>query len=286
MKLLNNIYGQLLCVVFGGFLYAFGMNFFIVSQHLYSGGAVGFAQLLEIFAVKLLGINGGNAYGMIYILINIPLLIMAYKILGKRFFLGTLLGAGSISLFTSILPLNNPLGLDTITSILMGGIVTGIGVGIILLAGGSGGGLDIIAVWATRKYRNASVGKISFFFNAALYLAILAVSNVQTIVYSLIYMFIFTVVLDKVHFQNINERLMIFTKKEGIDKEILEKTGRGVTMWKGVGGYTGDDTNVMISCINKYEIREFEELIYEIDPQAFVIRDEGVRINGNFEKRI
>lgn len=286
MKLLNSIYGQLLCVVAGGFLYAFGMNYFIVSQELYSGGAVGFAQLLEIFAVKVLGISSGNAYGVIYLLINIPLLFVAFKILGKRFFLGTLLGAGSISLFTTILPIANDLMLDTVTSLLMGGIITGVGVGIILLAGGSGGGLDIIAVWATRKYRDASVGKISLYFNAALYAALLAMSDIQTIIYSLIYMFIFTVVLDKVHFQNINERLMIFTKKQGIDKEILEKTGRGVTLWKGLGGYTGEDTNVLVSCINKYEIREFEELIYKADPQAFVIRDEGVRINGNFEKRI
>lgn len=286
MKILSNTYGQLACIVAGGLIYALGMNIFIIPQELYSGGAVGFAQLLEIFVVKILHVEGGNVYGIIYIAINIPLFFVALKALGRRFFWGTLFGAGSISLFTAIIPITNKLQVDTITSLLMGGIVTGVGVGIILLAGGSGGGLDIIAVWATQKYRDASVGKISLYFNIFLYASLLLMSDAKTIIYSLIYMFIFTIVLDKCHFQNINVRMMIFSKVPGIDEAILEKTGRGVTKWNGTGSYTGDETSVMVSCINKYEIGEFENIIHQIDPDAFIIRDENVRIHGNFEKRL
>ena len=72
MKLLNHMAGRIILIFIGGFLYAAGMNFFIVSQSLYSGGAVGLAQLLEVFAVRIFGITGGNIYGVIYILINIP----------------------------------------------------------------------------------------------------------------------------------------------------------------------------------------------------------------------
>lgn len=286
MKILNTIYGQILCIIAGGLLYALGMNIFIVPQSLYSGGAVGFAQLIELLLVKLFGLSSGNTYGVIYILINLPLLFIAFKIMGKRFFLGTLLGAGSISVFTSLLPITNPLNLDTVSSLLIGGIVTGIGVGMILLAGGCGGGLDIIAVWVTRKNRDASVGKISFYFNIVLYGVLFFMSDPQAIVYSIIYMFVFTVVLDKVHFQNINERLMIITKKSEVADTILKQTGRGVTLLDGRGAFTNDETSILISCINKYEIQEFESIIYSIDPNAFVIRDEGVHINGNFEKRL
>lgn len=286
MKLLNHMAGRIILIFIGGFLYAAGMNFFIVSQSLYSGGAVGLAQLLEVFAVRIFGITGGNIYGVIYILINIPLLVVAYKALGKRFLFETLIGVVSISLFTATLPIVNTLQLDTLTSLLIGGIVTGFGIGLILLAGGCGGGLDIIAVWATQKYRNASVGKISLYFNILLYGIFYFISNAQTIIYSVIYMFIFTIVLDKVHYQNINVRLMIFTKEDGIDKAILDKTGRGVTEWKGIGGYTGEDMNILICCTNKYEIQEMESIVHDIDPSAFVIRDEGVFIGDNFEKRL
>lgn len=286
MKLLDSTIGKLLLVIFGGFLYALGMNLFIVPRGLYSGGAVGLAQLLETAAVRTLGISGDGIYGLIYIFINLPLLYVAWKSLGRRFLLETVCGAGSISLFAGMIPVTDVMGLDILSSIIIGGIITGAGIGIILLAGGCGGGLDIVAVWATRKYRTASVGKISFGFNFLLYSALFLISDIKTVIYSLIYMVAFTLIMDRMHFQNINVRLMIFTKEHGVEQQILEKTGRGATKWKGVGGYTGDDTNVIVSCINKYEIREIEELIHGIDPAAFIIKDEGVRIEGNFEKRI
>jgi len=79
---------------------------------------------------------------------------------------------------------------------------------------------------------------------------------------------------------------MIFTKKDGIDKEINEKTRRGVTKWDGCGAYTKESTQVLVSCINKYEVNDVMELVQGIDPQAFVIVDENVIVNGNFEKRL
>ena len=91
---------------------------------------------------------------------------------------------------------------------------------------------------------------------------------------------------DKTHYQNINVRLMIFTKKPDIDHEILTRTGRGVTEWKGVGAYTQEETRVLVTCINKYELSEFMDIIRHMDPKAFVVVDEGVYVTGNFEKRI
>ena len=109
---------------------------------------------------------------------------------------------------------------------------------------------------------------------------------IQVVLYSLIYMVFFTILLDKTHYQNINVRLMIFTKKPDIDHEILTRTGRGVTEWKGVGAYTQEETRVLVTCINKYELSEFMDIIRHMDPKAFVVVDEGVYVTGNFEKRI
>ena len=175
---------------------------------------------------------------------------------------------------------------DYLTSVLIGGIAAGAGVGLILIAGGSGGGIDVVAVWVAKKFKSASVGRISLYFNALLYAVMLFMFDAQTVIYSLIYTVIFTLVLDKTHYQNINVRVMIFTKKDGIDKQINERTRRGVTKWDGCGAYTSESTHVLVSCINKYEVNDMMEIVQSIDPQAFVIVDENVIVNGNFEKRL
>jgi uncharacterized membrane-anchored protein YitT (DUF2179 family) len=276
------------CLIMGGsLLYALGMNLFLTPLHLFSGGGVGLAQLLTLFLEQMIDVGNFNLYGIVYMLINIPLLLLAYFQLGYKFFIETLIGSGAISLFITLIPtLTVPIVDDYLTSVLIGGIACGAGVGIILIAGGSGGGIDVVAMWAAKKFRNASVGKISLYFNVLLYAIMLFMFDAETVIYSLIYTVVFTLVLDKTHYQNINVRVMIFTKKDGIDNAINVRTGRGVTKWDGCGAYTKESTQILVSCINKYEVNEMLDLIHSIDPQAFVIVDENVTVSGNFEKRL
>lgn len=274
-------------IITGSLLYALGMNLFLTPLHLFSGGGVGLAQLITLFLEQFFVIGNFNLYGIVYMLINIPLLFLAFFQIGKNFFIKTLIGSGAISLFITLIPtMAVPIVDDYLTSVLIGGIAAGAGVGMILIAGGSGGGVDIVAMWAAKKFKGASVGRISLYFNVVLYAVMLFLFDVRTVIYSLIYMVIFTLVLDKTHFQNINVRVMIFTKKDGIDKQINEKTRRGVTEWNGYGAYTSEPMHILVSCINKYEVNEMMEIIQSIDPQAFVIVDENVMVNGNFEKRL
>lgn len=274
-------------IIGGSLLYALGMNLFLTPLHLFSGGGVGLAQLLTLFLEQLIDVGGFNLYGIVYLIINIPLLFLAYFQLGHKFFIKTLIGSGAISLFITLVPtLAVPIVDDYLTSVLIGGIAAGAGVGLILIAGGSGGGIDVVAMWAAKKLKNASVGKISLYFNVLLYAIMLFMFDAETVIYSLIYTVIFTLILDKTHYQNINVRVMIFTKKDGIDKEINVRTRRGVTKWEGCGAYTKESTQILVSCINKYEVNEVMDLVHSIDPQAFVIVDENVMVSGNFEKRL
>ena len=274
-------------IVAGSLLYALGMNLFLTPLKLFSGGGVGLAQLLTLFLEQVLTVGNLNLYGIVYMLINIPLLFLAYFRIGKPFFIKILIGSGAISLFITLIPtLPVPIVDDYLTSVLIGGIASGAGVGMILIAGGSGGGIDVVAVWAAKKFKSASVGGISLYFNVMLYAVMLFLFDVPTVIYSLIYTVVFTLVLDKTHYQNINVRVMIFTKKDGIDKEITEKTRRGVTEWNGYGAYSSEPMHILVSCISKYEVNDMMEIVQGIDPQAFVIVDENVMVNGNFEKRI
>lgn len=274
-------------ILAGSLLYALGMNMFLTPLHLYSGGGVGLAQLLTLFLEQFVSVENVNLYGIVNMAINIPLLFLAYFQIGRKFFLKTLAGASAISLFITLIPsLAVPIVDDYLTSVLIGGIAAGAGVGIILIAGGSGGGIDVVAVWAAKKYKGASVGRISLYFNIILYTVMLFLFDVPTVIYSLIYTVIFTLVLDRTHYQNINVRMMIFTKQDGIDKEITAKTGRGVTEWNGYGAYTSEPMHILVSCVNKYEVNDMMEIIQGIDSKAFVIADENVIVNGNFEKRL
>ena len=274
-------------IIGGSMLYALGMNLFLTPLNLFSGGGVGLAQLITLFLENLIDVGNFNLYGIVYLLINIPLLFLAYFQLGRQFFIKTLIGAGAISLFITMVPtLAVPIVDDYLTSVLIGGIAAGAGVGLILIGGGSGGGIDVVAMWAAKKFRNASVGKISLYFNVLLYAIMLFMFDAEIVIYSLIYTVIFTLILDKTHYQNINVRVMIFTKKDGIDKAINEQTRRGVTRWEGCGAYTKESTQILVSCINKYEVNDVMEMVQAIDPQAFVIVDENVIVNGNFEKRL
>lgn len=279
---------KIAAIVAGAFLYTLGMNYFLIPYGLYSGGGVGIAQIITYLIGKVVDPGGRNIYGTVYFITNIPLLILAWKGVGKNFLIKTIIGSTSISLFASIIPIPAaPIVDSVVASVLIAGIITGFGVGLLLVAGGSGGGVDIIGVWAARKFKNASVGKISLIVNAIVYASLLLMFDIEIVLYSLIYMVVFTLMMDRVHYQNITVRLMIFTKHDGIEKKILSQTGRGVTEWTGVGAYTNEQTKIMVCCINKFEQSEFIEIIHSIDPNAFVIADEGVFVaSGNFEKRL
>ena len=288
MEKINSRWAKLAVIIAGAFLYTFGMNYFLIPYGLYSGGGVGIAQVITYLIGKVVDLDGRNIYGAVYFLTNIPLLLLAWKGVGKSFLFKTIIGSTSISIFASIIPIPaTPVVDSVVASVLIAGIITGFGVGLLLVAGGSGGGVDIIGVWAARKFKHASVGKISLGVNAFVYACLLLMFDIEIVIYSLIYMVVFTLMMDRVHYQNITVRLMIFTKHEGIDQKILKQTGRGVTEWTGVGAYTKEETKILICCINKYEQAEFIDIIHSIDPNAFVIADEGVSVMfGNFEKRL
>ena len=236
MEKIKSRWAKLAVIIAGSFLYTFGMNYFLIPYGLYSGGGVGIAQVLTYLLGKIIDFGGKNVYGIVYFLINIPLLVLAWKGIGKGFLVKTLIGSVAISIFASIIPIPaTPIVDSVVASVLIAGIITGFGVGLLLVAGGSGGGVDVIGMWAARKFKNASVGKISLYVNVVVYASLLLMFDIEIVIYSLIYMVFFTLMMDRVHYQNITVRLMIFTKQEGIDQKILKQTGRGVTEWTGVG---------------------------------------------------
>ncbi|MBO7336892.1 MAG: YitT family protein [Lachnospiraceae bacterium] len=279
------VFKDFLCVL-GGFIYSFGANIFVRPLGLYNGGVIGYSQLITHFIEKAMG-RTTNLYALLYIALNIPLFVLAYKGVNRRFFLRTLLGTGSIALFGYLLPtLATPILDNILTCSIVGGIFTGSGTGLLLLAGGCGGGIDILGVWMAQKKPDVSVGKVSIAVNLTLYIFLLFLFNVEIVIYTVIVAIVSALAVDRIHYQNITAEIMIFTKKKGMDKALIRGVRRGVTEWVGAGAYTDEETHILVSCVNKYEEHDFIERIHEFDPKAFIIINENVRVRGNFEKRM
>lgn len=286
----NELFIQSFYSIVGILLFALGVNLIIVPLGLYNGGFMGIAQLIRTFLISALRLpvpTNVDLSGIIYFLMNIPLLYMGFKVMGKEFAVKTLITVGLQSLILVIIPIPAaPIIEDYLTACIIGGIIAGTGTGLVLRGRSSGGGQDIIGLCCSKRYPNVSVGRINIIMNIVVYAICLFMFNIEIVVYSLIYTTVLAVALDRVHIQNINTSVMIFTKKEGISKAIMEKTGRGVTNWDGEGAYTNKTSYILFVMISKYEVAQIKSIVHSIDPHAFMIFTEGCSVDGNFEKRL
>lgn len=274
----------------GNVIFAFGVNVIITPMNLYNGGFTGMAQLLRLLFVNVFHmpeIPGVDIVGILYFLLNIPLLIISYKVVNKEFCITSVISISLCSVALGVIPVpKTPIFNDYLTACLIGGVVAGTGAGMVLRAGSSQGGQDIIGVIVSVLNPNYSVGKIGIIINIGIYIICLFLFNIEIVAYSLIYTTILAISLDRVHIQNINMQVMIFTKKPGVEDVIMSELMRGVTNWNGTGAYTKEDSNVIVTIIAKYEITKLLMIVKQADPDAFVIVNEGAQIYGNFEKRL
>lgn len=282
---------RLVVAVIGELIAAAALNLFIVPLNLYTGGLMGVCQLLRTLAADYLGMNFGayDVAGILYFLLNIPILLLAYKNLGRAFVAKTLICTVAFSLFYSLVPSPSvPIVDDYLTACLLGGILAGVGGGLVLTCGASGGGLDIVGLYLSKRGSQFTVGKFSLSFNAVLYTACLFLFSPEVAIYSVIYNFFTAMVLDRMHQQNVSIQALIFTKgdEDALARFIIENLGRSVTYWEGVGAYTGEDVHVLCVCLSKFEIEELVHAVHSIDPHAFVTTQEGTRIYGNFQRKV
>lgn len=282
---------RLVVAVIGELIAAAALNLFIVPLNLYTGGLMGVCQLLRTLAADYLGMNFGayDVAGILYFLLNIPILLLAYKNLGRAFVAKTLICTVAFSLFYSLIPSPSvPIVDDYLTACLLGGILAGVGGGLVLTCGASGGGLDIVGLYLSKRGSQFTVGKFSLSFNAVLYTACLFLFSPEVAIYSVIYNFFTAMVLDRMHQQNVSIQALIFTKgdEDTLARFIIENLGRSVTYWEGVGAYTGEDVHVLCVCLSKFEIEELVHAVHSIDPHAFVTTQEGTRIYGNFQRKV
>lgn len=288
---LHNHWLRLIVAIVGEFISACALNLFIVPLSLYSSGLMGVCQLFRTLAQNYLSLNFGHTdiAGILYFILNIPILLLAWRTLGGNLVFKTLICTVSYSLFYSLVPIpSTPIIEDYLTACLLGGILTGIGSGLVLTCGGSSGGLDVVGLCLSKRGSKFTVGRFSLTFNAGLYVICLLLFDPEVAIYSAIYNFFTSMVLDRMHQQNVSVQALIFTRGDETELAnfIMKQLRRGVTYWDGIGAYTGDQVHVLCVCLSKYEVEELLHAVHKIEPHAFVTVQEGVRVYGNFPKKL
>jgi len=282
---------RMMRAIFGILLFSIGVNLFIVPAQLYGGGVLGISQIIRTLLMRYVQLEVGSVdiAGMINFLLNIPLFFLAFYSIGKGFFIRTLICVLSQTLFMTLIPIPAvSLVEDALTASMIGGIISGAGVGIALQNGGSSGGLDILGMYFTKKYKDFSVGRLSLTVNLGLYAVCALLFDIRVVIYCIIYTVFSTLLMDRTHTQNIRTEVFIFTKEapEKVMEFILKELERGATYWEAKGGYTEEKTNIIFTVVSKYELGALKRSLKQVDPQAFLVSKENVGIEGRYEKHL
>ena len=263
-------------ITLGSCLFALGFNLFLDPHSFNGGGVTGIAQILSRFSFGSVAFWVGA--------INIPLFLISGKKLGKKFFVGSLVGiiATTVALeLFSYLPVPQT---DPLLACVYGGVLVGAGLGMVFTLGASTGGSDIIVRLLKRKWRNVPIGTITMGFDLfVIVLTGLAFGDMSKALYTGVTVFLTGKVVDMIvySFDYSKVALIISVQNERIVEAIYQKLGRGVTFLNGEGSYTHKEMKVVLTAIKKHQLADLKQLVSEIDPNAFVIVQEAHQVLGD-----
>lgn len=260
-------------ITIGAAIMGFGINNFNIANNLAEGGVAGIAILLKL--------KFGFDPGLTTMLINIPLLILGWKVLGRNSLIYTVFGTGCLSVFLSVfgmfrLPLD-----DILLASLFAGVTVGIGMGIIFRVGGTTGGVDIIAR-VFQKYFGWKIGRTMFVADLLIVITSLLYFSVEQAMYTIVVVYVGTRVVDFVQEMAYSMRAahIISEKCPEIARKIMGEMNRGVTLLHGQGGYSGRERDVVYVVVGRSEIVKLKNLILDIDPDAFIAISEAGDVIG------
>ena len=253
-------------IILGSLLFSASMNWIILPHDMYSGGFLGIAQLLRMLLLHFFPAiqQIGDLAGILYFLLNIPLLLISWFRFGHFFFAKTALCIVCYSAFLALIPIPAE-GLfdETIAACVIGGLVCGVGAGMTLTAGCSGGGEEILGLLCVQKKPDFSVGRIAMILNVFVY-------GIGLLLFE----------------QDVVVTMLIITKSEAMEQLVFRYAGRGVTKWTGVGAYSNEPSDLLLTVVSKKEALHLRKILREEDPNSFIIMDEDVSVAGNFQKRL
>ena len=263
----------------GAVIAAFGLEEFLIPNNVIDGGIVGVSIMMETIT--------GMSMGVFLVLLNIPFLFMGYKQIGKNFAIATLVAICFLAVWSEIFDPLEKVTDDPFLAAIFGGVIDGIGVGMIIRAGGSLDGTEIVAIIMDKK-SVFSVGEVVMFINLFILSSAGLLYGWDKAMYSLVAYFVISKMIDVV-IKGLDESyaVMIVTNEhDEITSALNDRLGRGVTLLHGAGGYTGESKEVLYCVVTRLEVDKLKEIVLEKDQNAFVTSNAVHDIvGGRFKKK-
>lgn len=257
----------------GSFLTALAVKAVIIPNAFLPSGISGLALLTYYIFPEL-------SSGLWVFLLNIPVFMVGWFFISRRFFWYSLYGMVTLSVFIELVPWTIPFN-DKWLAVLAGGVILGLGSGICLRSLGSSGGIGVLQVLA-RERLGIKVGQFSMGFNAVVLGTGTLWLDLDDVLYSLAMIYVASAAIDAVQ-RMFNQRKMVFiitSRPQDVSGAIMSKLGRGTTLLNARGGYTGQDKTVIMTVVDSFRLKRLEATIMTIDPKAFVIIESTFSVLG------
>ncbi|MDD6302010.1 MAG: YitT family protein [Bacillales bacterium] len=294
-------------------VYAYGYKSFVdpssADGNIVTGGASGIAQIITLI-FEICGVDGNQAIGptnmgyliqsIFYIITNIPIAIIAFKSVGKKFAFFTVVNVLLYFVFVNLIPeqacniyySNEIAGIDLgfFERALFAGICSGLSSSIAILSGHSNGGVDVVSVFITVKNPNKSIGKVSMLINFCIIFVYTLLTRIDAgnwafvtcALYSLVYFFVTSVVVDALVTKNRKNQLQIITSNIEVADVLIANFPHSATIVKGIGAFTKMEKSIIYIVLSSYETKRAIKVVQAVDPQAFITVTKVQSLVGRF----
>lgn len=279
MELLQDMLLTIVGVVIAGI----ALKRFLVPNHFFDGGITGISLLIhEIYHYNL---------GLVILLLNIPLIAVGYFIAGKKFALRTLISVVLLGVCLQLIPTDG-LTKDTLLVSIFGGVFLGIGIGLVMRSGAALDGIEVLALY-TLKRTSFTITEIILGINIIIFSIAAFRFGIETALYSILTYFAATRSIDYVveGLQSYTGVTIVSAKSETIKYQLVNKLGRGITVYKGERGFlpgkydVSNECDIIFTVITRLELRKLKNLVYEVDPKAFVFANSIKEASGGILKK-
>jgi uncharacterized membrane-anchored protein YitT (DUF2179 family) len=270
MKRHGWLYGAIADVAYitvGSGCFGLSVALFSAPNDIAPGGVTGLSTLANYL--------WGLPIGALTIAVNVPLVLLAWWRLGRSFAARTLLGlAISSVVIDSLSALLPPFSADRLLAAVFGGVLSGLGLGLILSRGATTGGAEVVARLLERRWPHIPIGKLLLALDGGVIaLSALVYRQLESPLYAIILVFVASLLTDRLVYGGRRGRvaLIISRRHAAITRCVLHELGRGITLLTASGGFTGAPQPVLLCATRRTEIYSLKQLVYATDPEAFVL---------------
>lgn len=264
-------------LLLGSLIYGIGTYVFVVPANIAPGGATGVALMVNYVT--------GLPVGILTLLLNVPLLALAWFYLSKEFAISTAVTTGVCSLVLDfVVPFIVPAySGDRLLCSLYGGVLVGAGMALIFMTGSTTGGTDILGYVLQKKRPHISIGRALMIVDGIiLAVSILVFGNIEAALFGMIALYVQTKVIDTIIYggEAGSMATIITSKPDEISAKVISELDRTTTILPAKGAYSGRDTNVLLCTVRKSQFSRLKKIVYEADPDAFVMVTDTSEVFG------